>query len=358
MKKLLSFFLCILLLCSCSAPAAETAPTATEPGFSASADAMEKQTINYYFMSGNGAIIDQSGEYKTKWGDSCLVVFPNGQTMLIDAGMKNFYPILKSRLAELGVEKLDYVVFTHPHDDHAGSIWAGFLKDFPIGQVYHNGQENPSWDKNGNGKHIEDYCKDANIPCQVLSAGDEKAFGDVTMKVLWPTEEAIELYAPVQDNSAALNCLSLVLRFDYGEHASLFTGDLYKTYKGVNDEDGELVPGLPGAEHMLVELYGQTGELDVDLLKLPHHGDPSTSNSEEFFKATSPKMAMATGFTPVGNYLSQFKNRGYKNPTFFDRQYGCVQFFATADGTLKAKAERTDYLENFGKDWNKELERG
>lgn len=350
MKKLLCLLLCLLLLCGC------TAPAATDSLSAVSKDAMEKQTINYYFMTGEGNIINPDAEYKTKWGDSCLVVFPNGQTMLIDAGMKGFYPVLKAKLESYGVTKLDYVVFTHPHDDHCGSIWAGFLNDFPIGQVYHNGQKNPSWDKNGNGKHVEDYCKEANIPCQVLGAGDEMTFGDVSMKVLWPTKEAIDAYSPV-GGSGAINCLSLVMRFDYGEHSSLFTGDLYKTYNGLNDEKGEQVPGLPGAEEWLVDTY-KNGELDVDLLKLPHHGDPSTSNSAEFFAATTPQMAMATSFSPVGDYLGQYKKRGYTNPTFFDRQYGYVQFFATADGNLKVNPERMGYKEPFGKDWNKDLERG
>lgn len=352
MKKNICLFLCVLLLLGC---AACTKKPAT-PMFSASKDAMEKQTVNYYFMTSNGAIIDPKGAYKTKWGDSCLVVFPNGQTMLIDAGMQQFYPILKNRLAELGVTKLDYVVFTHPHNDHCGGMWAGLMKDFPIGQVYHNGQKNPSWDKSGSGNHVEDYCKKYEIPCEALGAGDEKTFGDVSMKVLWPTQEAITAYNAA-GGKEALNCLSLVMRFDFGQHSGLFTGDLYKTYNGLEDENGEQIPGMLGAEQQLVTLY-PNGELDVDFLKLPHHGDPSTSNSPELFAATTPKMVMATSFNPVGDYLNVFKKRGYKNATFFDRQYGNVQFFATADGNLKVNLERTDYLENFGKTWNKELERG
>ena len=350
MKKIIAMLLCVLLLCACSAPAGDATPAIC-------ADAMQQQTINYYFMTGEGKIIDTEGEYKTKWGDSCLVVFPNGKTMLIDVGMKNFYPVLKAKLESYGIKKLDYVVFSHPHNDHCGGIWAGFLNDFTIGQVYHNGQKNPSWDRNGNGKHIEDYCKEANIPCQVLGAGDELSFGDVSMKVLWPTKEAIDAYGPIE-GSAALNCLSLVMRFDYGEHSSLFTGDLYKTYNGLNGKESEepQVPGQIGAEEQLVALY-PNGELDVDLLKLPHHGDPSTSNSEAFFAATTPQMAMATAFTPVGNYLKQYKKRGYTNATFFDRQYGYIHFSATIDGKLKADPERMEYLPDFGGSWNKDLER-
>ncbi len=349
MKKIICLLLCALLLCSCAAPAAKETVSAV------SKDAMDKQTINYYFMTGEGKIVNKNhGDYFTKWGDCCLVVFPNGQTMLIDTGIKGAYPTIKAKLQSYGITKLDYVVISHPHDDHGGGMWAGLFKDFTIGQVYHNGYRNANWSEKS---LVQTYCTTYNLPCDVLSAGDQMHFGDVSMKVLWPTKEAGEVFQAIE-GSGAVNSLSIVMRFDYGEHSSLFTGDIYKTYNGLNGKESEeeQVPGQIGAEQQIVALY-KNGELDVDLLKLPHHGDPSTSNSKEFFAATTPEMAMATGFCPVGNYLGQYKGRGYKNATFFDRQYGYVHFFATSDGKMKANLERTDYLPDFGKDWNADLER-
>ena len=350
MKRLFCLLLCLLLLCGCTAPA-----TQTDTLSAVSKDAVEKQTINYYFMTGEGNIVNVNhGDYYTKWGDCCLVVFPNGQTMLIDTGIKGAYPTIKAKLQSYGITKLDYVVISHPHDDHAGGMWAGLFADFTIGQVYHNGYRNANWSEKS---LVQTYCTNYNIPCGVLSAGDQMNIGDVSMKVLWPTKEAGEVFQAIE-GSGAVNSLSIVMRFDYGEHSSLFTGDLYKTYNGLEGEekDEQQVPGQIGAEQQIVALY-QNGELDVDLLKMPHHGDPSTSNSKEFFAATTPKMAMATGFVPVGNYLGQYKKRGYTNATFFDRQYGYVHFFATADGNMKVNLERTDYLPDFGKSWNADLER-
>lgn len=131
MKKLLCLLLCILLLCGCSVPAATTTPTEDN-----SPNTAVKQPIDYHFMTSQGHIISPGADYSTKWGDSCLVVFPNGQNMLIDTGMKSLYPTLKTRLLELGVTKLDYVVLTHPHNDHCGGIWGGLFMDFPVGLVY------------------------------------------------------------------------------------------------------------------------------------------------------------------------------------------------------------------------------
>ena len=52
-------------------------------------------------------------------GDSSLIIFPDGTTMLVDAGNKDkgrsvVAPFLKNH----GIEHLDYYVETHPHGDH------------------------------------------------------------------------------------------------------------------------------------------------------------------------------------------------------------------------------------------------
>ena len=317
-------------------------------------------TIHYYFMAGEGQIFS-NGDYCTKWGDSCLIVFPNGQTMLIDTGMQKYYPSLKQKLHSLGVYDLDYLVLSHPHDDHCGGIWAGLFKDFKIGQVYHNGVINSGW---GASAHVETICEKNNVPCGVLKKGDTLKIGSgsgvVTIRVLWPTEEAKNVYGKMK-GSGPINCQSLVMRFDFGEHSSLFTGDLYKTYKGVSEADeqtnGYQISGQAGAEEWIASVY-TNGELDVDLLKMPHHGDPSTSNSAEFFAATTPKLAIATGFLPVeSGYLSVYKSRGYSGPVLFDRKYGYIHVYATADGTMKYDTSRSDYLPDYGRTWNTALER-
>ena len=67
-------------------------------------------------MAGNGLVIDTANEKGQieKWGDSCLVVFPNGETMLIDAADYRYTPVLMENLKRLGVEKLDYIMLSHP----------------------------------------------------------------------------------------------------------------------------------------------------------------------------------------------------------------------------------------------------
>ena len=72
-----------------------------------------------------------------------------------------------------------------------------------------------------------------------------------------------------------INNNSIVLRIDYGDFSALFTGDIYML------KENELVKEKP-------EL------LDVDLLKIPHHGH-TTSNGRRFGDAVTPQLAVATG---------------------------------------------------------------
>lgn len=316
--------------------------------------AEEDGNIHYYFMTSDGAVIDGNDKYHTKWGDSCLIAFPDGKIMLIDTGMESFYPILKERLLKLNVKKIDYMVFTHPHHDHCGGAWATLFEDFEIGHIYHNGEKNPSWERSDPNKHIENLAEKHKIPCTVWQAGDTMNFGNpenpVKMQVLWPTEEAKEELRGIT-TSAAINCLSLVMRFDYGEHSSLFTGDIYKTYNELKEQGEQQIPDHEGAEERLLAMYTQ-GELDVDLLKLPHHGDPATSNSPGFLQAVDPEYAVATSFNPVDDYLGYYQKRGMSAVVFFDRRYGYCHIQADTDGKLSCQTSRATYPEGYGPKWN------
>ena len=346
-------FVCVLLilcvalgLLSVRLHTASPEPSANKEGIAR--QAMDSGNIQYYFMTSNGVSVGYE-HYTTRWGDSCLIAFPDGKLMLIDTGLDTFYPILKDHLEKLYVSTIDYLVITHPHNDHCGGAWHSLFDDFTIGHVYHNGAKNLSWQE---ASHITAIAEKYNVPCTLWKAGDTMQLGKpenpVNLQVLWPTPEAMEQLQPI-DTTPAINNLSLVIRFDYGAHSALFTGDVYQTLHHRTME--EQVPGCKGAEDTLLELY-QNGELDVDLLKLPHHGNPLTSASAQFLSVVSPKYSVATSFEPVGQYLKYYIDRGMHTPVFFDRLHGQIRFQASAEGTLTPQVERNDYLEGFGPKWN------
>ena len=66
--------------------------------------------------------------------DSILLI-SDGKTMLIDAGNNEDGDLIVSNIKDLGITKLDYVVGTHPHEDHIGGL-DDVISNFKIGTIY------------------------------------------------------------------------------------------------------------------------------------------------------------------------------------------------------------------------------
>ena len=288
MKRRVAFLLtiaCLLgSLVACggetSQPEGTTQPAVAEKDYTAYvcpwdtdvvAEAKADGKLHYYFMAAEDL-------FKGKWGDSCLLVFPDGTTLLFDSGVKGYGPVLLRNLQKMGVTKLDYIVISHPHSDHQNGVFhpdnieSGVLGNIPVGQVYFSKVVTTSREDYS---YVEDACAAKNIPCEILEQGSSvQLTDDVSMEVLWPVAGTKDrLYTGAQYN-LEINQNSMVARIDFGDHRALFAGDLHSV--------GEvLCVGSNGAEKM-----------KADLLKVPHHGH-DTSCSREFLGAVSPKLAVA-----------------------------------------------------------------
>lgn len=279
--------------------------------------------IHYYFMAGEGMLISETQSYKDKWGDGCLIVFPNGQTLLIDTGPYAYAPVLAKNLERMGVTHLDAILITHPHADHQNGAFSetailcvGLLETITVDKVYYRG----GYDSTGTtATVVPRVCAELDIPCAPIRKGDVVQFGDVKMTCIWPMPgDGDGLIVGGEE----INNTSVVTRFDYGEHSSLFTADIYTT-----------------GEKMILEQVDNS-LLDVDFLKVPHHGY-NTSSSFEFIDAVCPEVAMATGRLPIPSSVrSRYENAGV---TFLDdRTNGYVEVTGSADGELKYVLSRTE----------------
>src|SRR6516225_12131654 len=95
----------------------------------ASAAALQAQTLHIY-------AIDVEG------GKSTLYVSPSGESMLIDTGYAGNNNRDADRIAAAakaaGVSRIDYLVITHYHGDHAGGV-PQLAAKMPIGKVFDRG---------------------------------------------------------------------------------------------------------------------------------------------------------------------------------------------------------------------------
>ena len=231
-----------------------------------------------------------------KSGDCSLLISPDGQTMLVDAGNVSCGGQVLGYLKDLGITKIDYLVASHPHIDHIGSM-VEVVKEHEIGMHYRTALEyvtNTYVDYNA-------YFQKNKIPTTYLHEGDEFDFGQyVHVTVLNPPEE-IEYPKNYPDQSTQfVNNTSIALRFDYGQSTYLSCGDLYQ-----------------GREKELLEKYPDL--VDVDVAKANHHGK-DTSNSTRWVKAVSPRyvVAMSDDIGSMSIYERYQKNGALYYNTSYD----------------------------------------
>lgn len=320
MKRILTLLTVVMLIMALGGCAVGTPEETTEPAVELSQylspwDEPVKADgkLHYYFMSGAGMIINPEHSTPEKWGDSCLIVMPDGKTMLVDGGNRPYAPVLVENLRRLGIEKLDYIMISHSHSDHIYGVTdeKGVLANIPVGEVFISGVYNGGLD---NPYLVDDLCKEKGIPVRTLEKGDVLELGEVRMEVIWPQNEMV---GQVIKGTETVNNESLVVRFDYKEHSSLFTGDLYEM----------------GEATLLKASIQEIEKLDVDLLKIPHHGH-NTSSSVSFVMAVKPEIAVAMGYC---NMSSAVRNAYLMSSTdvVTDRESGYVHIYSDGQTMIK-----------------------
>ena len=187
--------------------------------------------------------------------DSAFIELGNGQTMLIDAGRSGNASTIVNYIKALQYETIDYVVASHPHDDHIGGM-ATVLDSFNIGKMYMPKQAHTITAFT----NMLDVIEDKNIELYTAKAGTS---------ILSSGSIDIDVLAPFADSDSNLNNVSAVVRITYGKTVMLFTGD---------------------AEHVIENRLLNSG-IDADVLKVGHHGAGSASSSS-FIKAVSPEVAV------------------------------------------------------------------
>jgi len=196
-------------------------------------------------------------------GDAILIKSVENQNILIDGGPDNQF------LSTLGDElpyfdrQIEAVILTHPHADHLFGL-IEVLRRYQVKKVYLTGVVHTS------GLYLEflNLIKEKNIESEVLTRGDELAFGDLKLEAVWPEEDLRE--KTVDD----LNSTSIVLKLTADKYRALFLGDI----------DRE-------SQQKILDRGDFDDFSSIDLLKIAHHGSGENYN-QNLIEKVQPKQAV------------------------------------------------------------------
>ena len=186
-------------------------------------------------------------------GEAILIALPE-KTVLIDAGPTGSAPKIAQVLQELGRNKIDYLVATHPDEDHIGGM-ADVISSTQIGTIYAPNKTNNT----ATYRKFLAAIQNNNLQITLAEAGTIIDQTDAyKLEILWPTKDV---------NFPDTNDYSIIIKLTVGNKTFLFTGDA---------PTNAILDANPG---------------HIDVLKLSHHGS-RTGTNEQLVRKLSPTYAI------------------------------------------------------------------
>lgn len=200
-------------------------------------------------------------------GDSFLLKTAKNKTVMIDTGGKyvdkkrqyngtlSKYKILPT-LKKKGIKKIDYLIITHPHNDHMGKL--EFLcQELSFTNVIINKQS-----------FTQQQLEYINTLATIY---DFKMIDILSLNTIYLDQFFIEFLDATIPHSEDQNEQSIITLVKYRGYKLLFMGDAT-----INNEQ------------LLLAKYDLS---NVDILKVGHHGS-KTSSSEAFMQVTNPRISL------------------------------------------------------------------
>lgn len=284
-------------------------------------------------------------------GDGIIIVFPDGKTMLVDAGKYKKDSNLITYIDDLGITVFDYVIATHTDEDHIGEMPTVFEK-YQVNYVFR--------------PHV--YC--SNDKAKGLSeglndvVGGKKCGTETYYKFLKAIDEeencqwsyfnkdsdlTFTFTADGVDYSCSFDFLTPTADVDNisysdpNDYSPIILVD-YCGYKIMLTGDAEAI-----TEKELLDYYsGDLDKMDVDVLKVGHHGAETSSTPNFLAAVKAENFVISCG---VGNtynhprYDTMVKLLEYGTVYRTDVQ-GSIVLSVSNSGEGTFKTEKTDYNEN------------
>jgi competence protein ComEC len=190
-------------------------------------------------------------------GDSILVQLPGGQNLLVDAGTRDEGLKVNNYLKKAGVKRIEFLVATHPHEDHIGGM-ASVIRGFDTGRIYMP-------------KITYTTKAYADLLGAVQAKGLKITAAGAGVEIIDSAGLSLLLLAPNSEAYEDMNNYSAVIKLTFGKIGFILAGDAL-----AQSEKEMLAKGLA---------------LKADVLKVGHHSSYS-STSPAFLRAINPEYAV------------------------------------------------------------------
>lgn len=221
--------------------------------------------ILYWLGGKNSSVTVAEGNIAVHFIDveqgDCELIVSGDTTVLVDCGEKIHSSRVIEYLKDQGIRKLDYIIATHPHEDHIGGM-SDIMQSFAVGKVIMPEVPADLLPMGRNFEKMLDTIESRGIDAEYCRQGAKLDIGNGA---------EIEFIAPVHDDYTNLNNYSIVFRLVHGNRSFLFTGDVERAAES--------------------DILNSGQYLDSDVLKVGHHGS-TTSSTPTFIEAVSPEYAV------------------------------------------------------------------
>lgn len=180
-----------------------------------------------------------------------IFITNNGENMLIDAGNNEDGKLVVDFLKSMNITKIDYLIGTHPHEDHLGGL-DDVINEMDIGKIFMPKKSSTT----KTFKDVLTAISNKNLKVKAPKVGDKFNVGNAVCEVM-----------SIENDADNANEVSIVIEMTYGSQKFLFTGDMETENEKARDWN------------------------DIDVLKVAHHGS-RTSSSKLFLSQTLPEVAV------------------------------------------------------------------
>jgi competence protein ComEC len=262
------------------------------------------------------------GEIKVHFIDvgqaDAILIQQGNHVMMVDSGNNEDGKVVKNYLENQGIKYLDFLVGTHPHEDHIGGL-DYIINSFKVGKIYM-----PKLTSNTNTfSDVVTATQNKGLKFTTPVLGESFKLGDATCTIVAPNSSTYE----------NLNNYSIVIKVSFGGTSFLLTGDA---------ED-------VAENEIIIKDY----DIASTVLKIGHHGSDS-STTTRFLNKVNPKYAIISVGKdnsyghPKQSILDRLKAKGIvvyrtdENGSIIATSDGAKVTFNTEPGTYKGFANSNE----------------